>query len=113
MTTRTQPKILGEALDASGYETLVAFDAPAALEVVDDFRPDVMLIDIGLPVMDGYDLARQLRANPRLAATRLIAVTGYGQESDRQRAFAAGFNEHMVKPIDLDRLEVMLREQLS
>ncbi len=106
-------EVLGEALDASGYETLVAFDAPAALEVVDDFRPDVMLIDIGLPVMDGYDLARQLRANPRLAATRLIAVTGYGQESDRQRAFAAGFNEHMVKPIDLDRLEVMLREQLS
>ncbi len=106
-------EVLGEALEASGYETLVAFDAPAALEVVDDFQPDVMLIDIGLPVMDGYDLARQLRANPRLAATRLIAVTGYGQESDRQRAFAAGFSEHMVKPIDLERLEAVLREQLS
>ncbi len=106
-------EILGETLEASGYETLVAFDAPAALAVVEDFRPDVMLIDIGLPVMDGYELARQLRANPQLASARLIAVTGYGQESDRQRAFAAGFNEHMVKPIDLARLEVMLREQLS
>ena len=80
---------------------------------MDAFDPDLMLVDIGLPVMDGYELARQLRAKPALAHARLIAVTGYGQESDRRRALEAGFDEHLVKPIDLERLETMLRAHLS
>ncbi len=105
-------EILAEALEESGYLTRVAFDAPSALEAVGAFNPDVMLIDIGLPVMDGYELARRLRANPQLASARLIAVTGYGQESDRRRALEAGFNEHLVKPIDLERLQEMLHMQL-
>ena len=106
-------EILGEALAESGYLTRITFDAPSALEMVDDFKPDAMLIDIGLPVMDGYELARRLRANPALASARMIAVTGYGQESDRRRALEAGFDEHMVKPIDLDRLQEMLQAHLG
>ncbi len=110
---RDAAEILAEALDTSGYQTRVAYDGPSTLGMVDAFKPDVMLVDIGLPVMDGYELARQLRANPGLAGARLIAVTGYGQESDRRRALEAGFDEHVVKPIDLERLEAMLRESLS
>jgi CheY-like chemotaxis protein len=60
------------------------------------FKPDVMLIDVGLPVMDGYELVRRLRADAALASVRLIAVTGYGQESDRRRAYDAGFDQHLV-----------------
>jgi CheY-like chemotaxis protein len=67
-----------------------------------------MLIDVGLPVMDGYELVRLLRADAGLASVRLIAVTGYGQESDRRRALEAGFDEHLVKPVDLDRLQSLL-----
>jgi len=66
------------------------------------------LIDVGLPVMDGYELVGRLRADARLASVRLIAVTGYGQESDRRRAFEAGFDEHLVKPVDLARLESVI-----
>jgi CheY-like chemotaxis protein len=67
-----------------------------------------MLIDVGLPGMDGYELVRRLRTDAKLASVRLIAVTGYGQESDRRRAFESGFDEHLVKPVDLDRLQRML-----
>jgi CheY-like chemotaxis protein len=66
------------------------------------------LIDVGLPVMDDYELVGRLRADARLASVRLIAVTGYGQESDRRRAFEAGFDEHLVKPVDLARLHSLL-----
>jgi signal transduction histidine kinase len=110
---RDAAEILAEALEGSGYTTRVAFDGPSTLGLVDAFDPDLMLVDIGLPVMDGYELARQLRAKPALAHARLIAVTGYGQESDRRRALEAGFDEHLVKPIDLERLETMLRAHLS
>jgi signal transduction histidine kinase len=101
-------EILSETLQESGFLARVAFDAPATLAMVEGFDPDVMLIDIGLPVMDGYELAQRLRANPRLASVALIAVTGYGQESDRLRALEAGFDEHVVKPIDFERLREML-----
>jgi signal transduction histidine kinase len=99
---------LAEALAELGFLTQTAFDGPSALELVGAFRPDVMLIDVGLPVMDGYELVRRLRADARLASVRLIAVTGYGQESDRRRAFEAGFDEHLVKPVDLARLESVI-----
>jgi len=73
----------------------------------------VAFLDIGLPVMDGYELAARLRALPSSSATRLIAVTGYGQQSDRERSAAAGFDEHLVKPIDLAVVERLLREYVS
>jgi CheY-like chemotaxis protein len=100
--------MLVEALTHAGHQTLVAHDGPDALQVALQSRPDVALLDIGLPVMDGFELARQMRANPELTATRLIAVTGYGQEHDRMRTRAAGFDAHLVKPVDLQRVSELI-----
>jgi CheY-like chemotaxis protein len=103
--------LLAAALTFQGHEARVAHDGPGALRICgDDFTPQVALIDIGLPVMDGYELAERLRALPGGDQLRLIAVTGYGQPSDRQRARAAGFDAHLVKPVDLDTLTRALRE---
>ena len=73
-----------------------------------EFLPNVAFLDIGLPVMDGYELAAHLRAIAGLADVQLIAVTGYGQESDRQKTRAAGFLHHLVKPVDFDAVEATL-----
>jgi CheY-like chemotaxis protein len=81
-----------------------------ALQIAQRFKPDVAFLDIGLPVMNGYELARRLKALPGLAALRLIAITGHGQPADRQKAEAAGFSHHLVKPIDFDLLEKLLSE---
>ena len=75
-----------------------------------EFQPEIILIDIGLPVVDGYELALRVRAKEKFQHVRLIAITGYGQESDRQRALAAGFSDHLVKPVDMKYLERLLRE---
>ena len=101
-------EMLAAALSAKGYETRVAHDAPAALALAAEFCPDVAFLDIGLPVMDGYELAARLRRLPALHGTRLIALTGYGQESDRQRSREAGFHEHLVKPVDLQAIDTIL-----
>ncbi|HEY0715099.1 MAG TPA: ATP-binding protein, partial [Polyangia bacterium] len=101
--------LLVEALSILGHEVRSANDGPKSLEVVEAFVPDVALLDIGLPVMDGYELARRLRSNPRLSKTRLVAITGYGQESDRHRSSEAGFDLHLVKPVTVERLESVLR----
>ncbi|HET7370341.1 MAG TPA: ATP-binding protein [Gammaproteobacteria bacterium] len=91
---------LAELLQIDGYSTRVAYDGAAAIEAATEFVPAVALVDIGLPVMDGYEVARRLRQTPAMESLTLVAVTGYGQESDRQRAKAAGFDEHLVKPLD-------------
>ena len=101
-------EMLAAALSAKGYETRVAYDAPAALQIAADFRPAVAFLDIGLPVMDGYELAARLRGLPELNGLRLIALTGYGQESDRQKTRDAGFQHHFVKPVDLKAIEAVL-----
>jgi signal transduction histidine kinase len=88
-----------------GHHTRVAYSAREALACVEDFRPDVCLLDVGLPEMNGYELARKLRETPSLGSARLIALTGYGQAEDRLRALAAGFDDHLVKPVDLRALE--------
>jgi signal transduction histidine kinase len=88
--------MLTEILNVSGHVTATAEDGPAALAAAAQFRPEVALLDIGLPVMDGFELARQFRADPELRRTRLIAVTGYGQEHDRRRSAEAGFDAHLV-----------------
>jgi signal transduction histidine kinase len=94
---------LAEVLTDMGYEVATAEDGPQALELVPRFRPEVCLLDIGLPVMDGYELAERLRDSfPEHG--RLIAVTGYGQAKDRERSSKAGFSGHLVKPVDLDEL---------
>ena len=105
--------MLADALIRRGYDTRVAHDAPAALGLAAEFSPDVAFLDLGLPVMDGYELAAHLRALPGLAGLRLIAVTGYGQESDRRRTGDAGFHGHLVKPVDLDAIETTLHVALS
>jgi PAS domain S-box-containing protein len=101
--------LLAEALAEAGFCTRTAYDGPSALTAAGEFAPDVALLDMGLPVMDGYELARRLRDSERGRAMRLVAVTGYGQGSDRMAARAAGFDEHFIKPIDLDALVNALR----
>jgi len=106
-------EMLAAALSAKGYRTQVAFDAPAALRIAAEFRPAIAFLDIGLPVMDGYELAARLRSLPELDGIRLFALTGYGQESDRQRTRDGGFDHHFVKPIDLEAIEAALRNGAS
>ncbi len=106
---RNAAKLLAELLEMTGFVTHVAYDGPTALEAAPAFRPDVALLDIGLPIMDGYELAAKLRAQALLRGTRLIALTGYGQESDRRRAQEAGFDFHLVKPVNLEQLLEAIR----
>jgi CheY-like chemotaxis protein len=93
--------MLSMVLEARGYATRVAHDGPSALAAATDFRPHTALLDIGLPVMDGFELARRLRSEPGLPGLRLVALTGYGQETDRRRSREAGFDHHLVKPVDV------------
>jgi signal transduction histidine kinase len=96
--------LLAEVLVAHGHHIRTAADGPSALRVADEFQPEVAVLDIGLPVMDGYELAERMRSTPSLSGLRLIAVTGYGQESDRARALDAGFHAHLAKPVAIDTL---------
>ncbi|MGM8228971.1 hybrid sensor histidine kinase/response regulator [Cellvibrio sp. ARAG 10.3] len=95
---------LGNILEISGYDVSIEHSAKAALERVADTAPSVCLLDIGLPDMDGINLARQLRNRPNTASSLMIAITGYGQNSDRQKSLHAGFDHHLVKPVDLPQL---------
>ena len=89
-----------------GAET--AHDGAAAPGLLQGFVPDIAFVDIGWPVMDGYELARRIREDKRFAATRLVAVTGYGQKRDKLQAAEAGFDAHLVKPVALRSLEEMI-----
>jgi signal transduction histidine kinase/CheY-like chemotaxis protein len=104
---------MAELLHMSGYEVRVAHDAAAALEAHDAFHPDAALLDIGLPQVDGYELARMLRAKARDGKLRLVALTGYGRDNDKARAAQAGFDEHLVKPVAVDALLGVLQRLLS
>ncbi len=100
--------MLAETLELEGYEVEQAHDGVMALARAASFGPDVVLLDIGLPELDGYEVARRLRQQPEGDALLLVALTGYGQESDRQRSREAGFDFHFVKPVDLERLLALL-----
>jgi two-component system, sensor histidine kinase len=91
-----------------GAEVALAHSGRAALERVETFKPDVVVLDIGMPGMDGYEVARRIRANPDHRHVSLIALTGWGQDEDRRRSVAAGFNHHLVKPADIDQLRQLL-----
>ena len=104
---------LATVLQLSGYTTHVAYDGAEAVQVAAAVRPDVMLLDIGLPKLDGYEVARKIRAQPWGEAMVLVALTGWGQEEDRRRSSEAGFNGHLVKPVDLDALMKLLAETLA
>src|SRR6185503_8467970 len=106
-------RMTAEALESVGHDTRVAFDGPAAIEMAGDFRPDVALLDLGLPLMDGYELAQLLRADASEKGPLLVAVTGYGQASDHERTSAAGFHAHVVKPVDFTHLSELLDRLLA
>jgi len=106
-------EVLVQALVLMGYTAEARHDGPAAITRVEEQPPAAVLLDIGLPVMDGYEVARRIRALPVGANMQIIAVTGYGQARDRENALAAGFDEHMVKPIRIEALlEVLERLHL-
>lgn len=91
-------------LHAFGFEVQTVYDGAAALDKFSDFHPDAVLLDIGMPMMDGYEVARRLRARPSGDGLAIIAVSGYGQDEDRRRSMEAGFDSHMTKPLDTPRL---------
>ncbi|MEX2307506.1 MAG: PAS domain S-box protein [Pirellulales bacterium] len=100
--------VLSSLLTKLGHHVETARHAAAALEAVDQQRPDIVFSDIGMPDIDGYELARRLRQMPELAGVVLVALTGYGQERDRQKTVEAGFDYHLVKPVSLDALQDLL-----
>ena len=106
---------LAEIAQLMGHEVMTAHDAPGALAALARFTPDIAVLDIGLPGMSGYELAGALRATPGGSGFGLIALTGYGESHDRERALAAGFDEHVVKPVNaqrlLDLMEALLRRR--
>jgi two-component system CheB/CheR fusion protein len=91
-------------LEILGHQVQIAFDGAAAVELAREQAPDVMLVDIGLPGVDGYEVARRVRAEPSLARVALVALTGYGLDEDRAQARAAGFDHHLTKPVEPDAL---------
>ena len=95
-------------LEAEGVEVYTAENGLEGAELIERVRPDLALVDLGLPVMSGFELARRIRRNPANKGTRLVALSGYGQDSDIQAALEAGFDEHLTKPPDPARLERML-----
>ena len=101
---------LADLLEDTGHVVRIAQDGPAALRILDSFVPDLALLDIGLPVMDGYELARQILERNELQNMSLVCVSGYGQEADRDRARDSGFVAHLIKPVDPDRLIAVVEE---
>jgi CheY-like chemotaxis protein len=95
-------------LELYGYDVTVAYTGPAGVEAAKRWQPDVVLCDIGLPGLDGYEVARELRRHPSTARARMIAVTGYGGDQERARSRAAGFDAHLTKPADPTALHELL-----
>ena len=91
-----------------GHEVVCVYDGRAALQTAAQFRPDAVFLDIGLPGMDGYEIAERLRELPQAARTVLVAITGYGQDEDRRRSREAGIDHHLVKPVAPDALLKLL-----
>jgi CheY-like chemotaxis protein len=99
---------LVELLKMRGHDARFANDARSALALLSEFKPQVMLVDIALPDVDGFELARRIRESEGASTPRLIALTGYGQASARERAMAAGFDDFLVKPLSYDKIESFL-----
>jgi PAS domain S-box-containing protein len=104
---------LAMLLEMAGHDVRVVHEGLSAVSVAHTFRPDTVLLDIGMPQLNGYEVARALRKEPWGAGITLIALTGWGQDSDRQKAIEAGFDRHLTKPVDPDTLEALMRSPLS
>lgn len=101
--------LLGMVLRQIGYEVRIANDGASALAIAPEFIPHVVFMDIGLPGMNGYEAAKELQKISTLEKTTLVALTGYGQEKDREKAFSTGFNHHFVKPVEVHDIDNFLR----
>jgi CheY-like chemotaxis protein len=101
-------ELLVMGVELLGNEVFSAADAGLALAAVEAHRPDIAFMDVGLPDMDGYELARRIRQLDYQSEIRLVAVTGYGRATDRQRALDAGFDDHLVKPVSLQQIQNVL-----
>ena len=100
--------VLAVAIRRGGHEVHEAFDGRSALEAARRVRPDFIFLDIALPRLDGFGVVRQIRSDPALASTRVIAITGFAQDRDREEAQKAGFDQFLVKPIDLGFVDSLL-----
>ena len=103
---------LATLLEVVGYRVRIAYDGPEGIEAADEFEPAVALLDIGLPKLSGYDIARHVRGK-RGGEVLLVAITGWGQEDDRRRAREAGFDHHFTKPADFDKLLSLIDKELA
>jgi CheY-like chemotaxis protein len=101
---------LAMLLKIAGNETATAFDGLAAIELAETFLPDVVVLDIGLPRLSGHEVAKKLREQPWGAKIKLVAMTGWGQDEDRRKSTEAGFDFHLVKPVDYRALMKLLSE---
>jgi DNA-binding response OmpR family regulator len=113
---RDTADLLADALTMTGYEARAAYDGMAALDLARSFKPHVAMLDIGMPVMDGYELARRLRGQAETATAHLIAFTGYTEQLQRRHTEAgtkSGFAEYLVKPVDLAQVVGAIRRVLS
>ena len=118
MTTKRRLLVVDDNKDAAesmsmllemwGHEVAFAFDGPSALETAEQWQPEAVFLDIGLPGMDGYEVAERLRELPHAKDAVLIAITGYGQDDDRLRSVRAGIDHHLVKPVAPDALRSLL-----
>lgn len=107
---RDVAQTLSSLLRVMGHEVLSTHDGASALEIAESFRPEVVLLDLGMPVMDGYEVARRIRRSPALRDVLLVAQTGWGQDEDRLRSREAGFDHHLVKPVDQVQLQELIRK---
>jgi two-component system, OmpR family, response regulator len=100
-------------LETLGHEVRTMHDGPSALAMVDEFAPDVVILDIGLPGMNGFEIARELRTREVTRDVLMIALTGYGDASDRRQAHEAGFDHHLVKPVSFTTIENMIIDRFG
>ncbi|MEO8605543.1 MAG: response regulator, partial [bacterium] len=107
---RDSAESLSMLLELTGHQTSIAYDGPQAIDAAERVRPEVLLLDIGLPKLNGYEVARWIRAQPWGAGIVLIALTGWGQDEDRQKSRDAGFDAHLVKPVEYAALTALLAQ---
>jgi CheY-like chemotaxis protein len=106
-------ELLRELLETRGYEVLEACDGQEALQMIEQAQPDILLLDIGMPVLDGFDVIRKIRENPCLATMPVLAITAYAMQGDREKIMKSGFNGYLSKPVDARSLAEELKRLLS